>query len=397
MRSLRVGIIGGGIGGMALAGALAKFGIDFHLFERAPAFSEIGAGVQVTPNAVKVIRALGLWSDLRDVSFLPQSIVGRDWKSGVENFRTPLIDECPRLYGAEFFHTHRADLHRILHSIAPAASLHLSSPCISIQETGGAATAKFADGTEFQADILVGADGIHSVVRKSLFGDIPPRFTGNMCWRALIPFEGEQPLDFVSPDSSFWLGPKGHVVTYYVRSGRAVNLVAIRETDSWVEESWNVPSDREELATGFPNWHPKLQTLFSRAEAVFKWGLFDRDPMPRWSSKRITLVGDAAHPMLPFLSQGAAMAIEDAYVLARVLAQATDAAQALKQYEMLRMPRTSRVQLESRKRGATYHIDSPARKLYRNALYKVRQMINPHTSGIQANWVYAYDATTAPL
>jgi len=397
MRTLRVGIIGGGIGGMALAGALTKFGIDFHLFERAPAFGEIGAGVQVTPNAVKVIRALGLWSDLRDVSFLPQSIVGRDWKSGAVNFRTPLIDECPRLYGAEFFHTHRADLHRILQSIAPSASLHLSAPCVSATETGDAAIAKFADGTEFKADILVGADGLHSVVRKSLFGDLPPRFTGNMCWRALIPFEGAPPLDFVSPDSSFWLGPKGHVVTYYVRSGRAINLVAIRETDSWVEESWNVPSNREELAAGFPNWHPKLQKLFSRAESVFKWGLFDRDPMESWSSNRITLVGDAAHPMLPFLSQGAAMAIEDAYVLARVLSQVADPVEALKRYELLRMPRTSRVQLESRKRGRTYHVDSPVQKLFRNTLYSLRQMINPHTSGIQASWVYAYDATTEPL
>ena len=204
-------------------------------------------------------------------------------------------------------------------------------------------------------------------------------------------------LDFVSPDSSFWLGPHGHVVTYYVSGGRAVNVVAIRETAAWVEESWNVRSTREEMVAGFPSWHTNLQRLFGRAEEVLKWGLFDRDPMPNWTSGRITLLGDAAHPMLPFLSQGAAMAIEDAFVLARVLAHADDLAAGLKRYERLRLPRTARVQLESRKRGQTYHQHSPLEKMYRNFMYKVRQRVNAHKGGIQANWVYQYDATTEPL
>lgn len=390
-RKLSVGIIGGGMGGLVLAGTLAKLGVQPQLFERAPSFGEVGAGIQMTPNAVKVIRELGLWEDLRRVSFLPQSIVGRDWRTARVKFRTPLIDECPRLYGADFFHVHRADLHRILLSLVPPNAATLSAQCISVSQTKHCAAAQFADGSEFEADLIVGADGIQSTVRKSLFGDAAPRFTGNMCWRTVIPFE-TPPLDLVSPDSSFWLGPNGHVVTYYVSAGRAVNIVAIREAEAWVEESWNVRSSREELLAGYPNWHPNVLNLFSRAENVFKWGLFDRDPMSSWSRGRITLVGDAAHPMLPFLSQGAAMAIEDGYVLACVLADGVEPVPALKRYEKLRLPRTSRVQLESRKRGRTYHIASPVKQLFRDAAYRVKQMVNPQMSGLQAGWVYSYDA-----
>jgi salicylate hydroxylase len=230
-----------------------------------------------------------------------------------------------------------------------------------------------------------------------LFGEESPRFTGTMCWRTVVPVPSGELLDYVSPDSSFWLGPHGHVVTYYVSSGRAVNVVAIRDTTAWVEESWNVMSSKEEMMQGFRGWHENLQRLFRQAEHVVKWGLFDRDPMRTWTSGRITLLGDAAHPMLPFLSQGAAMAIEDAFVLARALAEARDPLAALRQYECHRMPRTSRVQLESRKRGETYHERSPVKKAYRNLLYKIRQFTNPHKGGIQANWVYEYDATTTPL
>lgn len=394
-RTLRVGIIGGGIGGLALAATLAKVGIESRLFERAPAFGEVGAGLQMTPNAVKVIRELGGSDELRKVSFLPRSIVGRNWHSGKVAFRTPLIDECPRLYDAEFLHTHRADLHRILLSLAPSNSTTLSAQCVSVNQSNDTAVATFADHSEFEADLIVGADGIQSTVRKSLFGAEAPRFTGNMCWRMLIPFERPD-FDLVSPDASFWLGPQGHVVTYYVSGGRAVNVVAIRETDAWVEESWNIRSNRDELLAGYPNWHPQVLDLFSRAENIFKWGLFDRDPMSTWSAGRLTLLGDAAHPMLPFLSQGAAMAIEDGYVLGAVLAENADLAVALKRYEALRLPRTSRVQLESRKRGETYHISSPLRRLYRDALYRLRQMVNPQTTGIQADWVYSYDAISEP-
>ena len=391
-RKLRVGIIGGGIGGLALAGSLARHGIEARLFERAPAFGEVGAGIQMTPNAVKVIRALGKWDDLRAVSFLPHAIVGRNWRTARVMFRTPLKEECPRIYGAEFFHVHRADLHQILSTLLPDGAAALSSQCVSVRQDGRAAVAAFADGSEFEADVIVGADGIHSAVRKAVFGDQAPRFTGNMCWRAVVPFDSMP--NFVSPDSSFWMGPNGHVVTYYVRGGKAVNIVAVLETKEWVEESWNAPSSREELMAGFPGWHENLQKLFARTEHVFKWGLFDRDPMTAWSSGRVTLLGDAAHPMLPFLSQGAAMAIEDGYVLARCLATEEPVA-ALRSYEALRLPRTRRVQLESRERGRTYHLPSPMAQLKRDVSYWIRGLINPQRTGIQANWVYEYDATAA--
>jgi salicylate hydroxylase len=395
-RQLRIGIVGGGIGGLALAAALAKFGVEAHVFERAGTFGEVGAGIQMTPNAVKIMRSLGLFETLRRVSFLPRCVVGRNWRSGKEIFRTPLIEECPRLYGDEFFHAHRADVHRLLLSLLPSTRTTLGATCVSVMQTKQCAAARFADGSEFEADAIIGADGIHSVVRMCLFGHDAPRFTGNMCWRTVIPVE-RHPLKFVSPDASFWLGPKGHVVTYYLRAGAMVNVVAIRETDEWVEESWIVPSCLEEMMAGFPGWHANVRMLFSRATKVFKWGLFDRDPMPAWSSGRITLLGDAAHPMLPFLSQGAAMAIEDGYVLARILAKGGPVLEALGQYEALRLPRTRRVQLESRKRGHTYHAMSPFHQFYRDAVYKVKQMIEPHSSGLQASWIYAYDAVSMPL
>lgn len=401
MRKLKVGIIGGGIGGVALAASLKSRGLESHIFERAPAFGEVGAGIQMTPNAVKIIRALGIFDALQKASFLPQNIVGRNWKTAREMWRTPLAADCPRIYGAPFFHVHRADLHRILLGRIDLNAATLGVECTGTRQDGKAAVATFADGKEFEADVIVGADGIHSPVRKSLFGDEPPRYTGNMCWRAVVPFD-KPPFDYVTPDSSFWLGPNGHVVTYYVSGGAAVNIVAVLESRDWVQESWNVRSSREELLAGYKGWHESLQKLFSQADDVFKWGLFDRDPMPGWTKGGITLLGDAAHPMLPFLSQGAAMAIEDGFVLAGALADTPDVAQALRRYEELRRPRTTRVQLESRERGRTYHLSSRFAQIKRDLGYRWKSLVNPQSSGLGANWVYEYDAQaqlreTAPL
>lgn len=394
-RALRVGIIGAGIGGVTLARALEQRGIEARIFERAPMFGEVGAGVQMTPNAVKVLSALGLEDQLKKIGFLPHAMVGRNWKTARELFRTPLKESCPSLYGAEFYHVHRADLHAALASDIKPGQATFGASCNGLIQHGNTAVAQFADGTEFEADLIVGADGVRSVIREQLWGQAAANYTGHMCWRALVNVD-QHPLPFVSPDSSFWMGPKGHVVTYYVKGGSMVNIVAVNESPAWVEESWNAKSTQQEMLAGFEGWHPNLIELFKRTDpdAIFKWGLFDRDPMKTWSKGNATLLGDAAHPMLPFLSQGAAMAIEDGYVLAQSLAfhGPRQLQQALGAYELERLPRTSRVQLEARERGRTYHLPSAWSQLKRDMTYRWRQLLNPNAVGIQANWVYEYDA-----
>ncbi|WP_441243350.1 FAD-dependent monooxygenase [Tardiphaga sp. 768_D3_N2_1] len=393
----QVAIIGGGIGGAALARSLDLLGIDYHMFERASALSEVGAGVQMTPNAVKVLEALGLGPDLAAAGFLPEAMVGWNWQSGEELFRTPLREVCPRVFGAEFYHVHRADLHTMLAKDIAPERITFGVACTGLRQQAGKTIACFDDGSEYAADLVVGADGVRSAVRAALWGQEPASYTGHMCWRALVLVD-QFPLPFVTPTSAFWMGPKGHVVTYYVKGGAMVNIVAVNENHDWVEESWTIKSSRQELLDGFAGWNDNLIRLFelTNPDQIYKWGLFDRDPMQRWSRGNATLLGDAAHPMLPFLSQGAAMAVEDGYVLAQALSHfgPGDLGTALDAYEAERRPRTTRVQLEARERGRTYHLSSPEESKARDLAFKLEQAKNPNAVGIKAEWVYQYDART---
>ncbi|WP_024799917.1 FAD-dependent monooxygenase [Nocardia sp. BMG51109] len=393
-RTPRVAIIGGGIGGATLAAALDHCGIDYRLFERTHRFGEVGAGVQLTPNAVTVLDELGFADELRRVAFVPEAMVGRNWKSGRELFRTPLRDSCETLYGAPFLHIHRADLHALLTERIPDDRVRLGTACAGIRHDADTAVASFDDGSEFEADLVVGCDGIRSTVRAALLGDQDATYTGHMCWRALVPVD-KYPLPHVRPESAFWMGPNSHIVTYYVKGGAMVNVVAVKEHPGWVEESWTIPSTKAELLHAYTGWSDDIQALLGGAEddQIFKWGLFDRDPMSRWSADTVTLLGDAAHPMLPFLSQGAAISIEDAYVLARTLAHHdADIPLALKKYEAERIPRASRVQLAARERGRTYHLPTRWAQFKRDARYRLRQLRSRNTVGIQADWVYDYNA-----
>lgn len=387
-------IAGAGIGGLALAALLARQGWPVTVCEQAAHIGEIGAGVQLSPNAVKVLRALRLEDAAASVAFAPEAFTGWDWRSGKALYRTPIRGVYEANYGAPYLHIHRADLHRLLASRVPAQALRLGARVESVSEEGGRMAVRLSDGQVLQADVVVGADGIHSAVRQHLHGEAAPRFTGNLCWRGMVA-TADLPAGHVPPTASNWLGPHGHVVHYCVRGGELINFVAVMETADWTSESWTERSSVAELQRAFDGWHPRLQTLFERAGELFRWGLFDREPLPFWSRGRVTLLGDAAHPMLPFLAQGAAQAIEDAFSLAAWLGLSPgDPAAALAAYEAERKGRTSRIQLGARARGKTVHLASPWARWRRNLGFKLQALRDPVATSHQAEWIYAHDVTT---
>jgi salicylate hydroxylase len=295
-------------------------------------------------------------------------------------------------YGAGYFGAHRADLHAVLQRAVPADCVQLNARCTGVTQDGQRATLAFADGRTAEADAVVGADGIRSAVRASLFGPDTPRFTGHIVWRGLVP-SADLPKGLIEPDMTAWMGPKGTIVHYYVRRGELVNWIAHFETD-WREESWSIETDWRDAAAAYAGWHPTLAQLFSPTARCYKWALYDRDPLPRWTEGRITLLGDAAHPMLPYLAQGAAQALEDGYVLADLFAQHRhDPQAALAAYEQTRLPRTARIQLHARERGRINNATSPLARFKRDIGYRLKRLLKPneHTYGIE--WIYGHDVT----
>lgn len=386
----RIALIGAGIGGLTAARALALRGFEVRVFEQSDELKEVGAGIQVAPNSTKVLRALGLEPQLKEAGYQPQSVVVRDWDDGRQLRRTPM-DNAEAKYGAGYYLMHRADLLRILAQPVPGVTVELCTRVDAVSSTDKQAVVTLSDGRQIEFDLVVGCDGIHSLVRKTLHGAQSPRFTGNMCWRALTPVDAFPP-GLVAPDMTIWMGPLGHIVVYYVRGGQFVNMVASRETKTWVEESWSVESSAQEMSAAFPKVGGDMRMLIDRAQRCFKWGLFDRDPLPWWSRGRITLLGDAAHPMLPFLAQGAAMAIEDGFVLAReVAASPDDIPAALQRYEAVRRPRTTDVQLAARTQANIFHLTSPAARLKR--WLKLDRWTQSDPKLLNRDWLYEHDVT----
>jgi salicylate hydroxylase len=331
--------------------------------EQAPELGEAGGGIQVSPNASRVLHALGLEQPLAGRAFHPEGIEGRSWRRGRSLLHIPLGEQVTRRFGAPYYHLHRADLQAVLvDAVAdtPGIDVRLGTPCAEILQSRDVVTANTPEMNSFTADLAVGADGIKSSVREGLFGPETPRFTGCVAWRGLVPAELVRDAD-VRPVASIWMGPGAHVVSYYLRAGRLVNLVAVVERTDWEVESWTERGEKSELLADFEGWHPTVSALLSAVEAdsCFKWALFDRDPLPRWSDRRITLLGDACHPTLPFMAQGACMAIEDAAVLGECVADADDVPSALERYEGLRKRRTAGVQRGSRRNAALYHLSGP--------------------------------------
>ena len=385
----RIALIGGGIGGLAAAIALRQRGFEPVVFEQADRLKEVGAGIQITPNSTRILRALGLEDAVRKRGFEPGFMLTRDMTTGEVLFRTQAKGTMAERFGAGWFQIHRADLLDILTDALVDVDVRLNAPCVSVEPADNAVTVHLSDGHREMFDAVVGCDGIRSMVRAGLHGEQSVRFTGNMCWRALIPIS-KLPQNHLEPVMNYWMGRRGHVVAYFVRGGTLINLVAVMETDEWVEESWSVEGRREDMFAAFPNAHHSVRILLESVDRCFKWGLFDRDPLPHWGQGRVTLLGDAAHPMLPFLSQGAASAIEDGYVLARELARVPrDPSAAFAAYEAERRPRTARIQLAAHAQGKVFHLHSPGARLKR--ALRLDRFEKPRADLLSKEWIYSYD------
>jgi salicylate hydroxylase len=388
-RPARIAVIGGGIGGLTAARALLRRGFEVAVYEAAPELKEIGAGVALGPNAMKALRSLDLEAPVRAVAWESEYQLLRNWRSGRIISKTARSDQ----FGATGCTAHRADLLDVLAAALPAGTVQLAARCVGVATHADGATARFTDGTEIEADVIVGADGIHSAVRASLFGPGAPRFTGKICWRCLVPVDAV-PGGLSTTDGTTWLGPHGAVVVYLVRRGELVNVVAHYDNDSWTEESWIRECDRAEVIENYRGWHESLLRLFAASERHYKWALYDRDPLNRWSTGRATILGDAAHPMLPYLGQGACQAMEDGCVLAAALARLPDDLPgALQLYERVRLPRANRVVLSARARGEDNHLVSPWAAMKRDALIALRRRLGFDRAGGRGGaWIFDYDA-----
>jgi 2-polyprenyl-6-methoxyphenol hydroxylase-like FAD-dependent oxidoreductase len=375
-----IAIVGGGLGGLAAANALAMFGFETEVFEQSPAVGEIGAGISISSQAVKALRAIGVGEKLAAVGNASEGIQTRNMQTG-----EPLeFRPSPALrYGAPHYFVHRADLLNALASGLDPATVHLDHRLTAIEERPSSVTLTFANGVTRQADIVIGADGVHSVIRRALYGDDKPTYTGQSVWRSLLK-GSEVPSEVLEPSGSTqWWGPGCHLVSYYLRGRDVVNVVTQDDTDQWVEEGWSIPGDPDEMRASFPNPEPRLKTLLSLVTQCSRWGLFTRPLTSDWGRDRIQLIGDAAHAMLPNAGQGAAQSFEDAYTLARWLdAERSDPAEALRRFRRIRIPRVHGVQRASLAAARMKHMRD--RDVQKDTLAKAG-------GNIGFGWIWEYD------
>jgi salicylate hydroxylase len=385
-----IAIIGGGIGGLSAALSLLRAGLDVHVYERAKKLSEVGAGIQISPNASRILHGLGLADALAKMGVTPLAIHQRRWDDGRTLLRTPLGEAVEAAFGFPHYQMHRADLLDTLARALPAERLHVGHRFTALIDHGDHVEATFENGLHISVDALVGADGIHSAVRQVLFGPEKPHFTGCVAYRGLVPADRLAHLD-LELTLQVWMGPDKHFVHYYVQNRRLINFVAAIEQDTWTRESW---TDRGEVANwlaAHEGWHPQVRGIIGSADETFIWALFDRKPMARWSVGRVTLLGDACHAMLPFMAQGAAQAIEDGATLATCLSQTTaqNVPNALRRYEAFRLPRASRVQGLSETNKMRFHLrDGPAQQARDAEMARGTTDFSPKAVA----WLYGYDA-----
>lgn len=376
MTHLNIGIVGSGVGGLAVAIALRKQGHAVTVFEQSNGFSRVGADINLTPNVVRAIDGLGAGAAIRRTGAQPTFRISRDWDTGLETSRLGMGNVAEQQYGAPQITIHRADILAALAEQFPVEQIVFSKRLKTVASSDQGVTLRFEDGSEAAFDVAIGADGIHSRVRNALFGEEAPRFTGVVSFRSVVPTERVKNVPEIEAFTKWWgPNPQSQIVTFPLNQGKETFIFATTGQDSWTEESWTSPGDVNELRSFYKDFHPDARALLDACDTTLKSALYEREPLPQWSKGTVTLLGDACHPMLPFMAQGAGMAIEDAVVLGRALSGVTDRAQAaaaLQRYENARKARTAKIQIGSR---GNQWMKGPG----------------------NADWVYGYDAWNVPL
>lgn len=374
----KIAIIGAGMGGLTAAATLIAAGFAADVYEQAGQFTRLGAGIQMSPNAMKVLRKIGLEPAMLEIAFRPPSQFSREWDTGKLLLEVPFGDAIDRRYGAPYLLMHRGDLHALLMAAVPAEKIHRSKKLTGIENGARGVRLDFADGTSVEADAVIGADGVHSTVRTLLLGVEKPTYTGRVAYRTTFPARllGGVEIDHCTK----WWGRDRHIVIYFVTRNRdEVYFVTSVPEPNWTDESWSMKGDLEELRQAFVGFHPQVRAVLEACPEVHKWAINVREPLPRWCEGRVVLLGDACHPMTPYMAQGAATSMEDAMILARCLQDigkgmnsGADILAAFNRYERTRKQRTSDIQFHSREN----------KWLHRSA---------------DTDWVYGYDALSVPL
>jgi salicylate hydroxylase len=387
-------IAGAGIGGLNAAANLLKAGHDVTVFEQAPELTEVGAGIQMSANAMHGLIHLGLGPAIGQIGVRPQAYVFKLFDTGEIIQRFPLSDEHERLNGAPYVQMHRADLHNLLaakvRALAPD-TIRLNHRVMGFRENAQGVELRFAEGGAAHGELLIGADGLKSIVRQQIAGNVPATYTGDAAWRVTLPAK-RVPRGLVDEVMSVWMGPGGHFIAYYIRGGGALlNFVGLVETPEVSEESWTAKFPWAKFKRDFTGWHDDVQTLIDAADRdeCYRWSLFSRPAISNWSTERVTLLGDACHPTLPYLAQGAAMAIEDGVVLTRALDMSSSIGEALRIYQRNRIGRTSRIVEQSTANRVLFHMRDT---------HEIRAHFAKTDEGAARNtWLYSYNPLTIPL